>query len=154
MNATVETEERVTVELTRIFSAPRERVYRAWTEKEAMEAWFGPDGVKAECDTFDPRLGGRYRIIMHVKEGEDPIVGGEFLEMTPYERLVFSWEWENVDYAGIPTVVELSFKEVDEGTELTLVHTKLPGQEAAERHTQGWISCCDCLVNFLVASSS
>ncbi len=153
MNATVETtekiEERVTVEIKRTFAASRERVFRAWTEKSAMEDWFGPDGVTAECDTFDPSPGGRYRIIMHVKEGENPIVGGEFLEITPYERLVFSWEWENVDYAGIPTVVELSFKEVDEGTELTLVHTKLPGQEAAERHTQGWNSCCDCLVNFL-----
>jgi uncharacterized protein YndB with AHSA1/START domain len=103
---------------------------------------------------FDPKPGGRYRIIMHVKEGENPIVGGEFLEISPYERLVFSWEWENVDYAGIPTIVEVSFKEVDEGTELTLVHSQLPGQEAAERHTQGWKSCCGCLVNFLATSSS
>lgn len=92
MNSTVALEELITVEIKRTFAAPRERVYRAWTEKEAMESWFGPDGVTAECDTFDSRPGGRYRIIMHVKEGDNPIVGGEFLEMTPHEKLVFSWE--------------------------------------------------------------
>jgi len=149
VNATIEKEDLVTVELKRIFSASREKVYRAWTEKEAMEIWFGPDGVTAECDMFDPRPGGQYRIIMHVKEGGNPIVGGEFLEMTPYEKLTFSWEWENVDYAGVRTVVELRFKDVDEGTELTLIHAKLPGQEEAERHTQGWNGCCDCLIKYL-----
>jgi uncharacterized protein YndB with AHSA1/START domain len=135
--------------LTRIFAAPRERVYRAWTEKEALESWFGPDNVKAECLEFDPNPGGRYRIAMRVANGDDPIVAGEFIEMTAPERLAFSWTWESADYAGVYTVVELTFKEVEEGTKMTLVHRKLPNHEAAERHSKGWNSCFDCFEAYL-----
>ena len=137
------------LELKRVFAAPREDVYRAWTEAEALSAWFGPRGVTARITELDPRPGGRYRIEM--VEDNTHIVGGRCLEAVPPERLVFTWTWETGDYAGVATEVEVTLVEVAGGTELTLVHRRLSGDEAREKHAQGWGSSFDCLAEYLQA---
>lgn len=135
------------VELKRVFQAPRERVFDAWTNGDALAAWFGPQGLSTRIDTFNPRPGGRYRFVME-GEGEYP-VGGEFLEIVPPERLSFTWAWERGDYAGVETVVEVTLAETAGGTELTLVHRRLLNDEACDKHRQGWTSSFGCLEEFL-----
>ncbi len=135
------------VELKRVFQAPRERVFEAWTNADALAAWFGPERLSTRIDTFDPRPGGRYRLVME-GEGEYP-VGGEFLEIVPPERLSFTWTWERGDYAGVETIVEVTLVETTGGTELTLVHRRLLNDEACGKHRQGWTSSFDCLAEFL-----
>ena len=135
------------LELRRVFRAPRERVFRAWTEADALGAWFGPQGTTTRVAEFDPRPGGRYRFEM--AEGGEYVVGGLFREVVPPERLVFTWRWENGAFAGVETEVRITLADVDGGTELTLVHRRLPGGDARQKHADGWTGCFDCLARHL-----
>lgn len=140
----------VDVEIKRVFDAPRDQVYRAWTEAEAIGLWMGPEGTVAEVTEFDPQPGGGYRIVIKGEERDYP-VAGTFVDVSPPERLVLTWIWETGDYAGVETLVELTFAAVPEGTELSLVHRRLPDWTAAERHTEGWTSTFRCLAAYLEA---
>ncbi len=137
------------LELKRVIAAPREDVFRAWTEAEALSAWFGPKGVTARMTELDPRPGGRYRCEMN--EDGTFCVGGQFREVVPSERLVFTWTWENGAFADIETEVEITLADVAGGTELTLVHRRLPSDEAREKHNQGWTGSLECLADYLQA---
>ena len=135
------------LELKRVIAAPREDVFRAWTEADALSARFGPKGVAARITKLDPRPGGRYRCEMN----EDGTYGvaGQFSEVAPSQRLVFTWTWENGHFADIETEVEITLADVPGGTELTLVHRRLSGDEAREKHAQGWNGSLDCLDDYL-----
>ena len=135
------------LELKRVIAVPREDVFRAWTEAEALSAWFGPKGVTARITELDPRPGGRYRCEMN-EEGTF-CVGGQFREVVPSERLVFTWTWENGAFADLETEVEITLADVAGGTELTLVHRRLPSDEAREKHNQGWTGSLECLADYL-----
>lgn len=137
------------LELKRVIAAPRADVYRAWTEAETLSAWFGPNGVTTRVTELDPRPGGRYRFEM--VEDNTYIVGGQFREVVPQERLVFTWTWETGDYADVETEVEVTLADVAGGTELTLVHRRLPDDEAREKHGKGWTSSFDCLAESLAS---
>jgi uncharacterized protein YndB with AHSA1/START domain len=78
-----------TVTLTRVFDAPRELVWRAWTDPKQMAQWFGPRGFSATCE-LDVRVGGALRIVMHGCDGNDYPMKGVFREVVAPERLVFS----------------------------------------------------------------
>ncbi len=78
-----------TVTLTRLYDAPRDLVWRAWTDPKMMALWFGPRGFGATCE-LDVRLGGNLRIVMHGPDGNDYPMNGVFREVVPPERLVFS----------------------------------------------------------------
>src|SRR5262245_5711543 len=82
--------------LKRHYSAPVERVYRAWTDPEALKRWFGPsDEGRIVVSETNPRVGGRYRIVLEMASGEQHRVGGIYREIVPNEKLVFSWAWES-----------------------------------------------------------
>ena len=78
-----------TVTLTRLFDAPRELVWRAWTDPKHMAQWFGPRGFTATCE-LDVRVGGNLRIVMHGCDGNDYPMKGVFREVVPPARLVFT----------------------------------------------------------------
>jgi uncharacterized protein YndB with AHSA1/START domain len=78
------------VTLTRVFDAPRELVWQAWTDPKHMAQWFGPRGFTSSVPELDVRVGGALRIVMHGADGNDYPMKGVFREVTPPERLVFS----------------------------------------------------------------
>jgi uncharacterized protein YndB with AHSA1/START domain len=78
------------VTLTRIFDAPRILVWKAWTDPTMMAQWFGPRGFTSTVEALDVRAGGRLRIVMHGPDGNDYPMKGEFREVTPPGRLVFT----------------------------------------------------------------
>jgi uncharacterized protein YndB with AHSA1/START domain len=78
------------VTLTRIFDAPRSLVWEAWTDPKMMAQWFGPRGFTSTIVALDVRVGGSLRIVMHGPDGHEYPMKGEFLEITPPERLVFT----------------------------------------------------------------
>ena len=88
------TDEEVTLELRRTYAAPRERVFQAWTEAEQLKKWFGPDFCMCPVFELDLRVGGRYRFILEESEGRH-IAVGEYVEITPPDKLVFTMKWEN-----------------------------------------------------------
>jgi uncharacterized protein YndB with AHSA1/START domain len=127
--------------LTRVFDAPRQLVFRAWTDAEQMKRWFCPHehwGLEVEVD---PRVGGMYRIVMKDTDAkQDHIVSGTFREVQAPERLVFTWQWES--NPGFPeTLITVEFRDLAGKTELTFVHEGLPTAESRERHSHGWNAC-------------
>ena len=120
-----------TVEQTVRIGARPETVWRYWTDPKRMCDWWG---VVAE---LDPRAGGACRVEM----GGGPVMQGEFLELVPYERIVFSFGWESPDSAPAmapgSTQVEVTLTADGSDTILTLRHTGIPAAHADE-HAAGW----------------
>jgi uncharacterized protein YndB with AHSA1/START domain len=75
--------------LSRVFDAPRELVFRMWTEREHITRWFGPRGYTCTTHEMDARVGGRWRFDMRSEDGKVYTNRIEYLEITPPERLVF-----------------------------------------------------------------
>jgi uncharacterized protein YndB with AHSA1/START domain len=78
------------ITLTRVFDAPCELVWKAWTDPKMMAQWFGPRGFTIPVCELEVRAGGSLRIVMRGPDGNDYPMKGEFLEVVPPERLVFS----------------------------------------------------------------
>src|SRR5678815_4258877 len=76
--------------LTRIIDAPREAVYRAWTEPELLKQWFAPLPYTTPVAEMDVRTGGATLIVMRSPDGQDMPMPGVYLEVVPNERIVFT----------------------------------------------------------------
>jgi uncharacterized protein YndB with AHSA1/START domain len=76
--------------ITRVFDAPRELVWKAWTEPEYAKQWWGPKGFTAPVCNIDFRVGGKYLYCMRSPEGKEIWTGGEYYEIVPPEKIVFS----------------------------------------------------------------
>ena len=79
-----------TVEIVRVFDAPRALVWQAWTDPKMLAQWFGPRGFSSRVPELDLRVGGSLRIVMHGPDGNDYPMKGTFREVVAPERLVFS----------------------------------------------------------------
>jgi uncharacterized protein YndB with AHSA1/START domain len=123
--------------LTRVYSAARARVWRAWTEPQALSRWFGPAETEAVLQaTLDLREGGAWRIRFRTTDGEQHEVGGVYQVVEPLERLVFSWAWHSTP--GRVSRVSVQLREVPGGTELDLRHDRFFDDTARQNHRRGW----------------
>ncbi len=148
MNLRDDTATQPTLRLTRRFKARREAVFEAWTNPEALAAWFGPDGVQTRNFAIEACPGGRFSLEMYEEDGVYP-VSGVYREISPPERIVLSWVWGHGELAGLETVVTIELREMEGGTELTLVHEGLPTDIARDKHEGGWIGCFTSLEQYL-----
>ena len=150
-NAAATTEETFVLEISRRFKAPREAVFRAWTEPEALTAWMGPEGVQARDVTVDLRVGGGYSLVMDGKEGGEHALSGVYQEISPPEKLVFTFVWGQGDLKDLEMLVTLSFAEVEGGTLMTLVQERIPRETARQAHSEGWTGSLKRLERYLAA---
>jgi uncharacterized protein YndB with AHSA1/START domain len=144
------------IELQRRFRASPERVFRAWTEPVALSQWWCPAGWAAGEIKIDLRVGGLYRIAMVRAGNAGPgvSVSGQFLEVRPPERLVYTWRWEGA-FAGMPeTLVTLELRGSENETLLTLSHENFTDLGIRHQHRSGWITACDRLDRALTLSSA
>jgi uncharacterized protein YndB with AHSA1/START domain len=124
--------------LRHTFAAPRERVFRAFTDPEELKQWFGPtDGHAIPVAEVDLRVGGRYRIDLLGPSGSLYRIVGEYREIRPPERLVYTWRWEIGEDVG-ETLVTVEFFERGNATDVALTHEGLPTARAREGHEGGW----------------
>lgn len=79
-----------TITISRDFAASREALFRAWTTKEGIEAWWGPTGFRTEVRELDLRIGGRYHFVMIDGDGNEYPVQGEYSVIEPPAKLVMS----------------------------------------------------------------
>jgi uncharacterized protein YndB with AHSA1/START domain len=139
----------VTVEITRTFNAPRERVFRAWTDAQELACWFAPSpDYTIVVPQLELREGGRYVIEMHHKAGNVHRAGGTYREVLPPEKLSFTWQWLGNESA-VESVVSVYFRDLGKTTEIRLTHELLPSAEEREQHSQGWNGCFEQLANYL-----
>ena len=145
-----ETRTEITLNLTRTYSAPRDDVFRAWTEPEALKRWFAPsDEFSTPIAEVDLRVGGAYRIGMKPPDQEDMfIVVGTYREVQPPERLVFTWSWEEGIDVG-ETLVTVEFRDLGGSTEVVLTHELFPNEQARDKHNEGWSGCLERLEKIL-----
>ena len=158
MNATKMTEQNIKLQLTRIFAAPRELVFKAWTDANQFTQWFGAaacDGAELRSVKLDPRVGGRYRLQVRRPDGEYFTTAGIYREVKSPERLVFTWAFEKDgsgdEYGEVEPpemLVTVEFKALGKQTELLLTHEKFASVESRDRHEQGWTRCLDSLGEF------
>lgn len=130
--------------INRIFDAPREIVFEAWTSKEHVARWFGPKDFTAPYCAVDFRVGGSYRVCMRSPEGQDHWVSGEYREIVEPSRIVFTWIREDADgKIWSSTVVELTFAEDGDRTVFTLRQGEFETLPYCEEHGFGWNQCLD-----------
>ncbi len=139
----------ITLNLRRIFKAPREKVFRAWTDPEELKKWWGPEGYVTLSAEVDLRVGGKYRFGMRkLPDGEIFYLTGVYREVRAPERLVYTWRWEAKPEMG-ETLVAVEFREVGGSTEVVLTHEFFPTATARDDHNRGWNGCLDRLAKLL-----
>ncbi len=127
------------VQISRRYNASPERVFEALVNPVALAKWFAPNDEMTVVAEFDPVPGGRYRVEMRHSLGNVHTVGGIYETVDAPNQLVFTWKWEGEQMGAMgESRVAISLKEVDGGTELTLVHDGFPAQEMADQHKIGW----------------
>jgi uncharacterized protein YndB with AHSA1/START domain len=144
-----EIEERALV-LSRVFDAPRELVYKVWTQPEHLARWWGPRGFTLISYKTDLRVGGSYRFGTRSPEGTEHWARGIYREVVPPERLVMTHAWEHPD--GKPkheTMMTLTFAEKGDRTKLTLKQTLFESVTSRDLHRGGWSSTLDMLGEYL-----
>lgn len=147
--------------IERIFNAPRELVWRAWTEPEHLMRWHGPKGYTAPACQIDFRVGGTYLNCMRSPEGQDYWSTGTYQEIVPLEKIVCSDSFAdpegNVVSAAeygmgdfpLALTVTITFEDLGGKTKMTLRHAGFPAGDVSTYATAGWNESFDKLAETL-----
>jgi uncharacterized protein YndB with AHSA1/START domain len=150
--AAVEPAERVLV-VERTFDAPRELVFKVWTDPKHLVHWFGPRGFTLPSCTLDLRPDGAWRICMLSPEGREYWVRGTFREIVEPKRLAFTWAHEKADGTpGHETLVTVTFDEQGGRTKLTLRQAIFESVEERDSHRGGWTSSLERLAEYVATA--
>jgi uncharacterized protein YndB with AHSA1/START domain len=146
INNEVEKPDDATLVLRRVLNAPPELAFEAWTSGEHIRQWMRPEpGMEVPLASMDLRIGGKFRIQMKMPDGEFFTAVGEFKEVKPPTRLVYTWDWEKDgsgtefgEVEGKPSLVTVDFLQRGERTEFVLTHSRFATVESRDNHAKGW----------------
>jgi uncharacterized protein YndB with AHSA1/START domain len=146
---TTKAAERTSLQITRFINASPARVYKAWTDPAELQRWFGPENVRTIDIAAEVRVGGKYCWNLVKQDGEEMSCRGEYRELVPERKVVFTWKWDDDEaWENHNSVVTVEFLARDDGTEVKLTHEQLPSEESRDRHNEGWNSVLDRLEKF------
>jgi uncharacterized protein YndB with AHSA1/START domain len=140
--------------IKRILDAPRELVFKAWTDPEHLMRWWGPHGHKLVSCKVDVRAAGAWRFCMVSPTGLKEWQRGAYREVVPPERLVFSYGFE--DASGHPShesVVTVTFAEQSGKTALTLHQAVFESVAVRDDHVRGWGEALDRLGEYVAQTA-
>jgi uncharacterized protein YndB with AHSA1/START domain len=127
-----------TVQFHRVMRTTPERLYRAFTDPEAMVKWLPPNGFTGKVHHMDPRVGGTYKMLFtNFTSGNSHSFGGQYLELVPHERLRWTDRFDDPNMPGEMTVT-VRLKKVSVGTEVNIVQEGLPDVIPPDACTLGW----------------
>jgi uncharacterized protein YndB with AHSA1/START domain len=118
---TVTTPSDLEIKMVRSFDAPRELVFKAFTDPKLMAQWWGPRDLTVTVEQMDVRPGGAWRVIHRSADGEEYAFRGEYREVVPPERITWTFEFE--PWAGHGSVETATFEEKDGKTTVTSIST-------------------------------
>lgn len=131
------------VSLHRVFAAPVEKVYRAFTDADAMAAWLPPYGFTCKVHAMDFKVGGSYKMsFTNFTTGNSHAFGGEYIEIIPNERLKYTDRFDDPNLPGI-MITTIEFKAVLCGTEMFATQEGIPAVIPAEMCYLGWQESLD-----------
>jgi uncharacterized protein YndB with AHSA1/START domain len=137
--------------ITRVIDAPRQLVFKAWTQPEHIARWWGPQGFTTIHCEMDIRVGGAYRVAMRSPQGTEHWKRGIYREIIEPERIVFTFAWENpgdeVPHHELLTTI--TFDEVGSKTRLTLRQGLFAVARHRVSHGTGWHSTLERLTGYL-----
>jgi len=151
-------EEPLSVYISRVFRAPRQRIFDAWIKPEMLLKWRGPGSFKVLEARSDPRPGGEHRVVMHgVRPPQSPddkpaevtaAAWGVYLDVDPYSLVRFTW---NADWApGEESVVTVRLSDAEDGgTLMDFTHDRFLTHQSAANHRGGWSRAFSNLANFV-----
>lgn len=142
------------ITLTRLLDAPRELVFRVWTDPKHLARWWGPHGFTLESCVADLRVGGAWRSCIRSPEGEDYWMHGIYQEITAPERLVFSFIWDKDGKPRVEMRVTVTLAEENGKTRLTFHESGFADAEMREMDNGGWSECLERLDSYLDGLSS
>ncbi len=121
------------LQIRRVLPVPRDRVFDAWLDPASLARWMGT-GEGAVVTALEPKVGGKFRIVMRHRGGEVEH-WGEYVAIDRPSFLSFTWLSVNTDHR--PTLVTVELLERDDSTELILTHRQLPPSQV-DSHRRGW----------------
>jgi uncharacterized protein YndB with AHSA1/START domain len=143
----------VEIVIERVFDAPRELVWKAWTEAEHVAQWWGPQGMTTRVDELDLRPGGNWRYVMLRPDGSEYPQRGTFREIVAPEKIVTRAEFEVGEDHTHSAIMTYRFDELGDKTKLTMLHEQTmaedPGDDWKRGVMGGWNSNFDSLVDYL-----
>ena len=132
----------LTLTVERTIKAAQTDVFNAWLNPEMLRKFMMPAaGMSVPKASNDPKEGGRFEIIMSAGENEIPH-SGTYREITPHERIVFTWE---SPYSVDESTVTLTFDPTDDGTHVTLTHVRFADEQTRDNHQGGWVGILETL---------
>jgi uncharacterized protein YndB with AHSA1/START domain len=137
--------DRIVLRIQRTFDAPPQAVFEAWTSPEVLRRWWpaGPDWDTPVAEV-DVRVGGKLRLVMRSPDGQEFGGSGEYVEVRPPQRLVFTWSWDGHEGHEASQLVEVEFSEGPEGiTTVVLINRGLIDEESRRSHEEGWEASFD-----------
>ena len=139
--------------LSRQYPVAPERVWRAWTDPQALSAWFGPGEEQSVTEALlDVRPGGSYHIRFRTPDGEANEVGGRYEVVQPLRKLVFSWAWHSTPERVSRVTIEL--QPVPGGTQMEFLHERFFDAAAAANHARGWTAIFEKLDRWITSGAS
>lgn len=127
-----------TLRLERMFDAPIERVFAAFTDPTELPRWWGPHGFTTPGIDLELRAGGSYRLTMQPPDGEAFHLSGDFLDVQRPSRLCFTFNWEEPDPDDCETVVVLSLESTEGTTRVLLSQGEFATAGRLDLHRGGW----------------
>lgn len=127
-----------TIRLHRVLRAKPERVYRAFLDPDAKAKWLPPNGFTGKVHSSDVRVGGSYKMsFTNFTTGKSHSFGGEYVELTPNERIRYT---DRFDDPGLPGAMQVTvnLKQVSCGTELNITQEGIPDMIPADACYVGW----------------
>lgn len=147
--------------ITRVFDAPRELVWKAWTDPKRFVRWWGPKGFTSPACEIDLRVGGKYLACMRSPEGQDYWSTGVYREIVPKGKIVYTDSFSDAEGNPVPAsyygmqgdwppemIVTVTFEEVGGKTKMTLRHDGIPPDTMSDCEA-GWSGSFDKLAESL-----
>jgi uncharacterized protein YndB with AHSA1/START domain len=149
-SAALDTDDRTLI-IERIFDAPRDLVFAAWTDPKRALGWMGPRHAPAFHFEGDMKAGSKWRMGLRTIDGNRELwQGGVCREVSPPERLVFSSVWDQEDGSpGPETVITLTFEDLGGRTRMTFHQGVFNTVSNRNGHREGWNSGFDRLEEYL-----
>jgi len=133
------------LQVRRLFAAPRERVFRAWIEREALQKWMSAGGIQVRVSHLEVQVGGSYYLEAIDTDGTRTVITGKYLEISAPEKLVFTWASTITD--NKETLVTIAFIEHGTSMEVILTHDRLVDGTMLMSHQQGWAAMLERLAS-------